>query len=66
MRGYKLGWSHLVIKVVYLFEKYHSKEIEFKRLFIVLPLLQLLWVNLHIFFVMGLMLIGTADVAVQL
>jgi len=42
---------------VFLLEKYKSGALSYKKLLIILPLLQLLWVNLHIFFVMGLMLI---------
>ncbi|MBI4648299.1 MAG: hypothetical protein HY738_17375 [Bacteroidia bacterium] len=50
----------LLLMAIYTFllERFLSKKISFKKPLIVLPLLQLLWVNLHIFFVMGLIIIG--------
>ncbi|HNW89658.1 MAG TPA: hypothetical protein PKN48_08330 [Bacteroidales bacterium] len=43
---------------IYLFELFLSQKIPAKALLISLPILQLLWVNIHIFFVMGLIIIG--------
>ncbi|HQP16827.1 MAG TPA: hypothetical protein PLB59_12770 [Bacteroidales bacterium] len=43
---------------IYLFELFVSSKIHIRTLLITLPLLQLLWVNLHIFFVFGLIIAG--------
>lgn len=53
------AFSLLLIAVyVYLLERFISDKINFKQLIIMLPLLQVLWVNLHIFFIMGIMIIA--------
>lgn len=42
---------------VFMFEKYKKGNLPFRALLYVIPFIQLLWVNLHIFFAMGLLLI---------
>jgi len=61
------GFSLLMMALyTFLLELFLSQKISNKILLIVLPLLQLLWVNLHIFFVMGLIIIGVYTIYIWL
>ena len=52
-------FSYLLLGVyLYLLYKFKQKKISFRTILVILSLLQILWVNLHIFFIMGLFLIG--------
>lgn len=52
-------FSMLLLSIYYfLLESYRVGKIAFKVLLFIILFFQLLWVNLHIFFIMGVMLIG--------
>ncbi len=53
------GFSYLFMGIYYyLLTIYQKKKIELKFLVPIILVLQILWVNLHIFFVTGIMIIG--------
>ncbi len=53
------GFSYLFLGFyVLLYDLYYSKNISFKVLLIALVVSQILWVNLHIFFIMGIFISG--------
>ena len=62
MRPEVFSYLFAVIFFVLLW-RYKEKRISFKALLITLVLLELLWVNLHIYFVLGIALVGAFFVA---
>ena len=53
------GFSYLFLALIFLtLYKFRQKDIRFKPALFVITLIQLLWVNLHIFFIFGIFLIG--------
>ncbi|MBN1464024.1 MAG: hypothetical protein JW922_10190 [Paludibacteraceae bacterium] len=53
------GFSYLFMGIYYyLLTLFQHKELNFKKLLLILIPLQLLWVNMHIFFIMGIFITG--------
>lgn len=53
------GFSYLLLGLyMYVLDLYVSKEIDFKKIAIILGISQVFWVNLHLFFIMGVFVVG--------